>query len=85
MAIPQDGANILCSGGSKGGARDAPPSRPKFLYCHAVFGKNEANSRLAPPPLGLAHPPLGNPGSATVMHQFLPDNMPPAGEGRSHL
>ena len=43
----------------------APPSGPKFLHFHAVFGKNWPNNRLAPPPLGLAPPPLGNPGSAT--------------------
>ena len=49
----------------RGGARDAPPS-PKFLHFHAVFGKNWPNSRWAPPPLGLAPPPLGNPGSATA-------------------
>ena len=41
------------SGGSKRGARDPPPpTRPKFLYFPCSF-------------LGLAHPPLGNPGSAT--------------------
>ena len=43
----------------------APPSSPKFLHFHAVFGKNWPNNRLAPPPLGLAPPPLENPGSAT--------------------
>ena len=54
------------SGGSKGGVRDArPPSGPKFLHFHAVFGKNWPNNRLAPP-LGLAPPPLENLGSATV-------------------
>ena len=38
------------SGGSKGGARDVcPPSGPKFLHFHAVFGKNWPNNRLAPP------------------------------------
>ena len=26
------------------------------------------NNRLAPPPWGLAPPPLGNPGSATIIH-----------------
>ena len=50
----------------RGGARPLrPPSGPKFLYFHAVFGKNWPNNRLAPSPLGLAPPPLGNPGSAT--------------------
>ena len=34
----------------RGGARDArPPSGPKFLHFHAVFGKNWPNNRLAPP------------------------------------
>ena len=45
----------------------APTSGPKFLHFHAVFRKNWSNNRLAPPPpLGLAHPPLENPRSATV-------------------
>ena len=53
-------------GGSRGGARDAPPPPgPKFLYFHAVFGKNWPNNRLAPPPSGVGAPPRGNPGSAT--------------------
>ena len=50
-----------------------PPSGPKFLHFHAVFGENWPNNRLAHSPLGLAHvslglmhPPLGNPGSTTV-------------------
>ena len=41
------------SGRSKGGTRDArPPSGPKFLHFHAVFGKNWPNNRLVPPLLG---------------------------------
>ena len=68
------------SGGSKGGgARGtrATPSGPKFLHFHAVFGKNWPNNRLAPLPLGLVPPPLGNPGSATesgiclLIHRWL--------------
>ena len=37
----------------RGGARGtrAPPSGPKFLHFHAVFGKNWPNNRLAAPPL----------------------------------
>ena len=31
------------------------------------WGKIGKNNRLAPPPLQLAHHPLGNPGSATEM------------------
>ena len=58
--------SVSSSGGSKGGARDArPPFDPRFLHFRAVFGKNWQNNRLAHPPLGLAPPPLGNPGSAT--------------------
>ena len=50
----------------RGGRRGrAPPFGPKFLHFHAVFGKNWPNNRLAPPLLGLAPPPLRNPGSAT--------------------
>ena len=30
----------ISSGGSKGGARDAPPSGSDFFYFHAVFGGN---------------------------------------------
>ena len=57
----------------RGGVRDArPPSGPKFLHFHAVFGKNWPNNRLAPPPLGLAPPPLGNPGSATDLSSIGP-------------
>ena len=54
-------------GGSRGGGAGtrAPPSGSNFLHFHAVFGKNWSNSMLAPPPLGLAPPRLGNPGSAT--------------------
>ena len=51
----------------RGGARDARPPGPNFLRFHAVFRKNLPNNRLALPPLGLAPPPLGNPGSATVI------------------
>ena len=54
------------SGGSKGGARDARPPGPKFLHFHAVFGQiGQIIGWRPPPPLGLAPPPLGNPGSAT--------------------
>ena len=54
------------SGGSKGRAQGthAPCPGPKFLHFHAVFRKNWPNNRLAPH-LGLAPPPLENPGSAT--------------------
>ena len=44
-------------GGAPGTRHAPPPLCQKFLHFHAVFRKT---------PLGLAHPPLGNPGSATV-------------------
>ena len=55
----------LSSGGSKGGASD-PPSGPKFLHFHAVFGKIGQIIGWRPPPLGLVPSPLENPGSATA-------------------
>ena len=40
---------LWISGGSKGEHRGCvPPLGPKFLYFHAVFGKNWPNNRLAP-------------------------------------
>ena len=61
-----------CSGGSKGGRKGrAPPLDPKFLHFHAVFGKSWPNNRLASPPLRLAPPPLGNPGSATAVYLLV--------------
>ena len=45
----------FCSGGSKGGARDArPPLGSKFFHFHAVFGRK---NRLAHPFWELAPPP----------------------------
>ena len=41
------------------------PPGSKFFQFHAVFGKNWQNRMLAPPG-EFAHPPRGNPGSATV-------------------
>ena len=58
-----------------GAGTRAPPSGSNFLHFHAVFGKNWSNSMLAPPPLGLAPPRLGNPGSATVMVCVSQGNM----------
>ena len=52
----------------------APPPRSKFFHFHAVFGKNLANNRLAPP---------GNPGSATAFH-FLRLNTIPGGRQSVH-
>ena len=56
--------DTLISGGSKGGARDAPPG-PKFFQFHEVLGKIWQN-RMLEPPGELAPPPRGNPGSATA-------------------
>ena len=51
-----------------GGARDAHPhlwTKISSFSC-SFRKKNWSNNRLAPPPpLGLAHPPLGKPGSTT--------------------
>ena len=47
------------SGGSKGGARDAP-KEPKFFQFHAVFWENLVKSYVgAPPPRELVPPPRG--------------------------
>ena len=55
------------SGGSKRGARDAcPPSLVQNFFIFMQFlGKIGQIIDWRPPPLGLASPPLGNPGSAT--------------------
>ena len=43
----------------------APLSVQFFFIFMQFSGKIDQNNRLAPPPLGLAPRPLGNPGSAT--------------------
>ena len=48
----------IYSGGSKGGARDAPP-RSKFFQFHAVFGQIWQNRMLAPPTRGVGAPSSG--------------------------
>ena len=57
---------LKCSGGSVGRKGRAPPSGPKFLHFHAVFGKN-GQIVCWRSPSGVGAPPLGNPGSATEM------------------
>ena len=55
----------LSSGGSKGGARDAPPGGPNsfnFMQFLEKFGKITCWR----PPGELAPPPQGKPGSATA-------------------
>ena len=50
--------NIMCFlpiGGSKGGARDAPPLGSKFFHFHAVFDKKLKNNSI----FGSWRPPLG--------------------------
>ena len=56
---------VIFIGGSKGGARDAPPPRgSKFVHFHAVFGKKLKNNstfgswRPPPPPGKILDPPL---------------------------
>ena len=58
-----------CSGGSKGGVRDAPPPPPgaQILSISCSFRENMAKSYVGAPPGELAPPPRGNPGSATHM------------------
>ena len=57
---------IRCIGGSKGGARDAPPRGSKFFHFHAVFSKNlknNSNFGSLRTPLGkILDPPLRCPG-----------------------
>ena len=59
---------LTCSGGSKGGARDAhPPGGPNcfnFMHFLGKFGKIVCWC----PPGELAPPPRGNPGSATDLY-----------------
>ena len=52
---------------------DAPPSYgPKFSQFHAVIRKFGKIICWRPPPVGLAPPPTGNPGSApAVLYPFL--------------
>ena len=47
-----------------GGRQGRPP-----VHFHAVLGEIGQNNRWAAPPLRLAPPPLGNPGSTTA-HEF---------------
>ena len=59
---------ILFSGGSKGGCegRAPPPLAQNFFIFMQFLGKIGQIIGWAPP-LGLAPPPLGNPGSATAL------------------
>ena len=43
-----------------------PPTAQTFVIFIQFLGKFWQNHRLAPPPGGLALPPIGNPGSAPV-------------------
>ena len=45
---------------------DTPPSRSNFFHFHAFFWGKWPNNSFSRPPLDLT-PPLGNPGSATVL------------------
>ena len=47
------------------GGMHAPPLSQNFFIFMQFLGGNWSN-RLLAPPLGLAPPPLGNPGSVTV-------------------
>ena len=68
----------ISSRSKEGGlASNTSPSGSKFLYFHAVLGKNWSNSMLVSHAPGLGHPPLGNPGSAMknnsliLQHRYL--------------
>ena len=63
------GMAIIFSGGSKGGAKDAPGVQILSISCK--FGKIWQNRMLAPPPGELAPPSRGNPESAT---DFIDDH-----------
>ena len=64
---------ILFSDGSKGGREGRPPNDQNSFNFMQFWGKIWQNRMLAPPPGGLASPPWGNPGSATVVpcHNYL--------------
>ena len=63
--------HIYCSGGYKGGPRDAPPGSKFFFHLYTVFGQK---NRLAHPLLELGPPRQENPGSATVLAVFSNSN-----------
>ena len=56
----------LSSGGSKGGAREAPLLGILILSISCSFRENLAKSYVGVPPGELAPPPRENPGSVTV-------------------
>ena len=56
----------LPSGGSKGGAGDAPPPGVEILSISCSFWENSTNSYVGAPPGSWRPPPWGNPGSATA-------------------
>ena len=51
-----------------------PLSVQFFSFSCSFQEKIDQDNRLAPPPLGLAPPPLTNPGSATVSHLEPPSD-----------
>ena len=57
---------MYTSGGSKGGTRDVHPPGGTNSFNFMQFWGNLAKSYVGALPGGLAPPPRGNPGSATV-------------------
>ena len=55
----------------EGAPRTRPSLDPIFFIFMQFLGKIGQNNRLRSPPLWLAHPPLGNPGSATTLDQIF--------------
>ena len=61
---------VHASGGSGGGVPRAPPAQNFFIFMQFLGKIGQIIGWRAPPPLGLAPPPLGYPGSATACSVF---------------
>ena len=59
QAVLEYGEIFQCSGGSKGGTRDAPPSRVQILSISCSFWENFAKSYVGAPLPGSWRPHLG--------------------------
>ena len=61
----------MCSGGSKGGRQGrAPPPLGQNFFIFMQFLRKIGQIVGWRPPLGIGAPPLGNPGSATVVYSM---------------
>ena len=61
---------ILTVADLRGGARDAHPPLSQDFFIFMQFSRKIRQIVGWRPPLGLAHTPLGNPGSATDFNIF---------------